>query len=48
MMLAVAKATGRADRLHVAISSPALGVRSRDEVTRIDDEGCGVFRPGAT
>jgi hemoglobin-like flavoprotein len=23
-----------------------LGVWSRDEVTRIDDEGCGVFRPG--
>jgi hypothetical protein len=25
---------------------PPLAVWSRDEVTRIDDEGCGVFRPG--
>jgi tripartite-type tricarboxylate transporter receptor subunit TctC len=25
-----------------------LGVWSRDEVTRIDDEGCRVFRPGTT
>jgi biopolymer transport protein ExbB len=31
-------------RLRKALS--ALGVWSRDEVTRIDDEGCGVFRPG--